>query len=179
MKNIQKNILNFLLLALILIASPAYLQAQGTYTPADGDLSISNDGERPSNVNAIVTIGGDLTISGTIGTFPNFAALKVVQGNVTIQRITTTTLTSLTDIFPALDSIRGTLLIQENEKITDISGFAQLDSIKRNFRIFDNDVLATLSGFAALTGIGGDLEIGQTGRKSPHRKSAAYRFACL
>ena len=82
MKNIQKNILYFFGVALILMASPAYLQAQSPYT--SGDLDIDAPADVPSNVDAITTIDGDLTIGGTITAFPNFAALEVVEGKLEI-----------------------------------------------------------------------------------------------
>ena len=52
-------------------------------TVIDG-VTITADGQVPDNVTAVTRITGDLSISGTITTFPNFAALAVVQGNLTI-----------------------------------------------------------------------------------------------
>ena len=37
-------------------------------------------------------------------------------------------------IFPALDSIRGDLTIQNNNRVETISGFAELDSVEALFK---------------------------------------------
>ena len=58
-------------LAVLFIANLASLQAQTDYM--DGNLSITADGATPSNVTTITRITGDLTIGGTIATFPDFA----------------------------------------------------------------------------------------------------------
>ena len=102
----KRSILLACFLAIFLLSNP-FLQAQTPYS--GGNLSISADGEKPSNVDAITTIDGNLTIGGAITTFPDFAALKVVEGNLVIDNITTATLTDLNNIFPALDSVRGNL----------------------------------------------------------------------
>ena len=122
MKSIQRIILWTGYVALVLIANPVHLQAQTTpYT--SGDLTIGSDGEVPSNVTRITRIDGNLTIIRTITTFPNFAALEVVEGDLYINGITTTRLTALTNIFPALDSVRGDLFILGNDHLQTITGF--------------------------------------------------------
>ena len=73
-------------MAVLFIANLASLQAQTDYM--DGNLSITADGAAPSNVTTITRITGDLTIGGTIATFPDFAALEVVEGNLVISGIT-------------------------------------------------------------------------------------------
>ena len=65
----------------------------------DGDLAIASDGDLPGNETTLTRIKGDLTISGTITTFPNFAALEVVEGNLEIKDITTATLVDLSGYF--------------------------------------------------------------------------------
>ena len=74
-------------------------------------LGIDAPGDVPSDVTTITRIDGNLTIGGTISSFPNFVALEVVEGNLDINGITTasgnTPLTNLANIFPALDSVRG------------------------------------------------------------------------
>ena len=160
MKNIQRIILSKYYLAVLLLASTAYLQAQRTpYTR--GNLSITQDADIPSNVSEITRITGALVISGTITTFPNFAALEVVELKLGINGITTPSLTTLTDIFPALDSVRGDLEIQNNTVVRTITGFAELDSVGGNLSIGSNDALMSLPSFSALTSIGGSLEIGR------------------
>ena len=89
----------------------------------------------------------NLTISGTITTFPNFAALEVVQGNLEINGITTAALINLNNIFPALDSVRGNLYIVNNSKVKTLSGFAELDSVGKGLRILDNNALNDHFGF--------------------------------
>ena len=158
MKNLQRIILWKCYLAVFFLASPAYLQAQIIHT---GDLTITVDGDVPSNETTLTRITGNLTIDGTITSFPNFAALAVVEGNLTIDNITTSSLTTLTDIFPALDTIRGNLLIQNNTVIQTITGFTVLDSIGGYLSINDNTLLSSLSGFDAFTSIGGSLNIGR------------------
>ena len=73
-----------------LIASASFLQAQTDYT--GGNLDIDAPGGVPSNVATITTISGNLTIGGTITSFPDFAALEVVEGNIEIYQ-------TLTDVF--------------------------------------------------------------------------------
>ena len=81
MKNIQRIMpYYFRIIAVFFIASTASLQAQTDYT--GGDLDIDADAAEPSNVAAITRIDGNLTIGGTITTFPNFAALEVVEENI-------------------------------------------------------------------------------------------------
>ena len=58
-------------------------------TEIDTNLAISVDGDVPENVTEVTRIEGNLTISGTIATFPDFAALTVVEGDLTIDNITT------------------------------------------------------------------------------------------
>ena len=149
----------------------------------DDAVTITNPATVPGNVTIITRITGNLSISGTIATFPNFEALTVVEGDLTIDDITTT-LIALTDIFPVLDSVRGALIIQNQSVVQTITGFAELDSvgdggltiqantslrtlppfdalegIKGSITIQDNVALTTLSGFAALKTITGDLNI--------------------
>ena len=162
MKNIQKIILSKYYLAVLFLASTAYLQAQTTpYTR--GNLAITQDADIPSNVTTITRITGSLIIRGTITTFPNFAALEVVELNLNIDGITTAGLIALSGIFPALDSVRGDLQIENQTVVETISGFAELDSVGGTIQIgrFSsvNQSLRTLSGFAALTRIGGALSI--------------------
>ena len=85
MKSIQRIILWTGYVALGLIANPVPLHAQTTHT---GDLIIKANGDVPSNVRRITRITGFLSIRGTITTFPNFAALEVVEGNLNINGIT-------------------------------------------------------------------------------------------
>ena len=114
-------------------------------------MLIDDDSDIPSNVATITTISGNLSISGTITSFPNFAALEVVEGDLTISDITTATLTALPDIFPALDSVRGGLLIQNQSVVQRITGFVELDSVGGELRI--GAVPFGDEGNAALTSI--------------------------
>ena len=154
MKNIQKIILSKYYLAVFFLASTAYLQAQTTYT--SGDLTINHDSNSPSNVREISTITGNLTIHEFVTTFPDFAALKVVEGNVTINDIRSIDF-NLADIFPVLDSIRGNFVI-ENTPSSEISGLEELDSIGGNLHILSNSI-GFLSEFAELDKIGGNINI--------------------
>ena len=128
----------------------------GLPTEIDTDLTIAADGEAPGNVTEVTRIEGNLTISGTITEFPNFAALKVVEGDLSITPITTSTLTTLDDIFPALDTILGDLVIRNQNFLQTIGGFAELDSIGKTLSIRSNS-FTTISGFGSLDGIGGAL----------------------
>ena len=47
----------------------------------------------------LTRIRGDLTIGGDITTFPNFAALEVVEGNLTISGLTDEALSTLLAFF--------------------------------------------------------------------------------
>ena len=153
MKSIQRIILWSGCLAVILLANSVRLQAQTPYT--GGDLSISDENEVPSNITMITTISGDLSLSGTRASFPDFAALKVVEGHTTINDMST----PFNNIFPVLDSILGSLTIRGNNNIQTMSGFNELDSVGENVNIRENDALEAISGFETLANIGGDFII--------------------
>ena len=74
-----------------------------------GTLVISSDSDVPANASSLRRLTQSLFIRGTISTFPNFAALEVVEGNITISDISGNDInphiTDLNNIFPALDSI--------------------------------------------------------------------------
>ena len=158
MENITRIIRSYLaVIAVFFLASTAYLQAQRT-PYVSGDLTITTDADVPSDVATITTITGALSISGTITEFPNFRDLEVVQGRLSIDDITTGTLTTLTDIFPALDTIRGNLVIRNQSVVETIGGFVALDSVGGLLFIEDNTSLTSVSGFGALTDIGVEPE---------------------
>ena len=113
----------------------------------------------PGNVTDITRIQGDLTISGTISSFPDFATLAVVEGNLNINEITTAGLIALSGIFPALDSVYGHLQIQNQRVVETIAGFATLDTIGLDLNIDANTSLTTLPTFSALKGVGEDIFI--------------------
>ena len=125
----------------------------------DTDLPIGQNTDVPFNVTSITRITGDLTISGTITAFPNFAALKVVEGDIAISVIITVALTELSDIFPALDSVRGNLFILINNHLKTITGFAELDSVGGDLGISGNKALTTIPTFDALTKVGKALYV--------------------
>ena len=133
----------------------------------DADLTIASDGDLLGTETTITRITGNLTISGTINSFPDFAALSVVQGNLTIDDITTGTLTDLSAIFPALDSVYGNLQIQNQTVVTTITGFAELDTIGGNLSINDNTSLTTLPPFDAIIGVGGGITIEDNAALTP------------
>ena len=58
--------------------------------------------------------------------------------------------------FAKLTNITGTLLIIENNMLTDISGFGALTNAL-NIEINDNPALTTVSGFGSLNTLGGGL----------------------
>ena len=131
-------------------------------------LQISDNSDIPSNVATITRITGNLTIGGTITTFPNFDALEAVEGSLFINGITTNTLTALTDIFPALKSVRRDLSIGSNDHIQTITGFDVLNNVGGSLRFdqfFDpssnpgNVTLTSIPSFDALTTIGTSLII--------------------
>ena len=124
-----------------------------------GDLAISADGEALTGISSLKRIVGSLTIGGTITTFPDFAALDIVEGNLVISGITDASLTELKDIFPSLDSIRGHLIIQNNDRVETLTGFGALDSIGGSLEVEDNDVLRSVSDFEGLRNIGGDVVV--------------------
>ena len=126
-------------------------------------FTIQGDSQIPANVETLTRIRGDLTIDGAITSFPNFAALEVVEGNLVISGITDASLTELKDIFPSLDSIRGDLTLR-NDRIEVISGFPELDSVGGAMNVgvlrpnpLGNPALTTLPDFEALRIIGGEL----------------------
>ena len=134
MKSPQRIILWSSCLAVILMANSVCICARKRLIRV-GDLSISDESEAPSNITMITTITGDLSsLSGTRDAFPDFAALKVVQGHITISDM----LTVFDNIFPALDSIHGSLTIRGNNAIQTISGFNELDSVGESVNIREN-----------------------------------------
>ena len=151
-------------MAVFFIASTAYLQAQRS-PYVSGDLTIATDTDVPSNETTLATITGNLSISGTITEFPDFAALETVEGNLTISGLTDTNLTDLANIFPLLEEVDGDLLIQNNGFITTIRGFASLNGVGGNVSIGGatsgdgNAALTVVSGFGALTSIGSDFTV--------------------
>ena len=133
-----------------------------TTPPAPATMIIDEDSDIPSNVASITRITSGLSIGGTITEFPDFAALEVVEGNLIIRGITTPALTRLEDIFPSLESVRGSLQIQGHTVVQTISGFNALENIGDEFAINDNDVLASISGFNALRNIGSSYSSGNS-----------------
>ena len=129
-------------------------------------LTIAVDADIPGDVTTLTRIRGDLTIGGTIATFPDFAALAVVEGNLVIRGITTAGLTALAGIFPVLTEVQGDLLIQNNGVITTITGFATLSEVGGNVSIGGatvgdgNALLTDAPALSVLATIGGNLLIG-------------------
>ena len=128
---------------------------------SSASLTITQDSDVPDNVTEVTRITGNLSISGTISSFPDFAALEVVEGNLVIDNITMGTLTALSDIFPELDSVYGNLQIQNQSVVATIAGFASLDTIGRNLRIDNNTSLRTIPPFVALETVGQGLGVAQ------------------
>ena len=117
-------------------------------------------------------LDGSLTIGGTITSFPNFAALEVIEGNLTIESIITglgsPVLTALNDIFPSLNWVQGNIRIHDNEFVETISGFAELDSVGGDLDIgvftglvgspeASNAALTSIPTFSALKKVGRSL----------------------
>ena len=133
-----------------------------------GDLTIAAPGDVPGNVTEVERITGNLSVSGTITSFPDFAALKVVQGNLTIENITGAGLT-IDKIFPVLDTIRGNLTIQNQAVVQTIAGFAELDSVgadgsNTGISINNNTSLTSIPTFNVLKGVGGSINITVNGQ---------------
>ena len=111
------------------------------------ELIIDDPTDIPSNVATIQGIRGDLTIGGTITSFPDFAALEVVEGNLTIDAITTATLTDLANIFPALQRVGGGLQITSNAHVETITGFGVLNNVGGFFNFQSNAALTAMPAF--------------------------------
>ena len=79
-------------------------------------VEITQDSDVPADLSARTKILGNLTIKGDITTFPDFSALKVVEGSISISDLSDATLTALNNIFPVLDSVRGNLVIHDNNE---------------------------------------------------------------
>ena len=139
-------------------ASGCSSQTEITNT-CSASLTIDDPADVTAALATLVRIKGNLTIGGTIMTFPDFAALRVVEGNLTIRGITTNTLADLNNIFAALENVRGTLTIDNNEFVQSLSGFGALETVGNDFILTDNILLATLPTFATITRIGNDFTI--------------------
>ena len=113
----------------------------------------------PGNVATLTSLEGNLTIGGTITSFPNFALLASIGGNLVIDGITTATLTNLASIFPALTEVQGSLNIINNNHVTTISGLGLLDDVGGTLLIQGNAALTAVPPFVALASITGDINI--------------------
>ena len=163
MTNIQRIARLTCFFAFLLIATSFFLQAQSP-PYVDGNLLIESDDDVPSNVTTLTRIQGNLIIGGDITSFPDFSNLEVVEGNVAISTITTIGFIDLPNIFPALDTIYGELLIERNPWLETVSGFAELDSVGGRVRCIKNFRLMALPTFAALTRIEGNLFLNENGK---------------
>ena len=163
------------------------LEARKSCAVRNADLRISTDAEVPADVMYIPRIVGNLTITGSLSAFPNFASLEEVQGNLTIEALSDASLTALADIFPVLNNITGNLVFQDNANVVSIDGFSSLATLGGDFYIerdrkltsigtfsalkmitgslvvAENDVLATFPAFSILASIGDSLAIGGQG----------------
>ena len=113
-------------------------------------IEIKQDSDVPADLSSLTKILGNLNISGDLSTFPDFSALKVVEGSISIYSLSHATLTTLDDIFPALDIIRGALVITGNNTSQVISGFNELDRVGGSIWLTNNSGLRSISGFAKL-----------------------------
>ena len=68
-------------------------------------------------------------------------------------------MTTLDDIFPVLDSVRGDLSITGNLELETISGFNELDSVGGDININFNIKMKTFSGFGKLKKVGGRVAL--------------------
>ena len=146
-------------------------------------VTITSDGDVPDDLEFVTRITGNLTINGTISSFPDFPLLEVVEGNILIDNITTSGLTTLENIFPSLDSAYRNLTIQNQSVVRTITGFGSLRNVGGDMNIgdfaavagnasitslpafdalrkvegtlyfYDNDALTTISGFGSLTDV--------------------------
>ena len=135
------------------------LEARKSCALRKESLRISNDGEVPADVMYIPRIMGDLTITGSLSSFPNFASLEVVEGSITIEALSHASLTDLANIFPVLNNITGNLVLRDNNLLKTITGFMLLDNIGGNLEVDGHDLLTTLPMFSALRTIQLDLTI--------------------
>ena len=92
-----------------------------------GNLNIDNVSAVPGNIRLITRIAGNLIISGgSHRSFPDFAALRIVTGSITVQDIHTVSgsapsppagdagLFAADNIFPELDSVGGNIIFERN-----------------------------------------------------------------
>ena len=128
-------------------------------------LTINVPAHVTAELETLQGIRGDLTIGGTITAFPTFAALRVVEGNLTIRGLSEASLTALTDIFPNLTEVQGDLLIQNNANVETIRGFDALRGVGGNVSLGGvtsgdgNAALTDAPALNVLRRIGGDLII--------------------
>lgn len=55
---------------------------------------------------------------------------------------------------PNLTTVLGRVELNNNDKLTEISGFNNLTTVPANFAIINNDLLTSITGFASLTSVG-------------------------
>ena len=134
-----------------------------------GNLNIDNASKVPGNVRLLTRISGNLIISGgSHRSFPDFAALTEVTGNITVQGIHTVSGSTVKppdgtggtfaadNIFPELDSVGGDIVFEQNFNIGSLRNvFAKLRHIGGVLR-FGREPTSNISyanrRFDALTG---------------------------
>ena len=69
---------------LVLLCSAVLQVRSQAVVVHNGNLDILSDGDVPNNVTSITHITGNLTVGGSISSFPDFVALEMVDGNINI-----------------------------------------------------------------------------------------------
>ena len=131
----------------------------------DDDIAL----ESPTDVSntltivpTVIRVNGSLTIGGPLDAFPNFATLTFVQGNLVIGELSDASLITLSNIFPLLEEVQGSLIIQNNAEVQTIRGFTSLREVGGNVEIGSatlgqgNALLRAAPALNVLTTIGGN-----------------------
>ena len=113
----------------------------------------------------LTRINGNLTIGGTITSFPDFRFWSPWRVIFTIEGLSDASLTDLENIFPVLQEVRGHLSIRDNDEVQTITGFVSLREvvgfveIGGSSRSDGNAALTAAPAFDALETIGGTIFI--------------------
>ena len=126
-------------------------------TEISGSLTISLNAGNLNYLKDIVSVSGDLKISGNkvpadLSVLNN---LKSIGGNLIVTR---NTFTSLID-FQNLESVGGNIVFDDNELLKELKGFPKLQHVEGSLLVEDNRALSSIDIFEKIKQFNGDILI--------------------
>ncbi|WP_299222987.1 T9SS type A sorting domain-containing protein [uncultured Aquimarina sp.] len=122
------------------------------------DLQIATQARSLEGLSGLISVGGDLKLSGGFRELENLSGLsqlRTVGGSLSIESVG-----NISDLagFDSLNSIGDFLSIRNNKDLVSLEGFLDFPSIG-NIQIIDNDNLISLKGFENLNNFDGVIFI--------------------